>query len=144
MKFKFNERDALRQLRLQPELKDSAKRYEVLQTFLKTEGHINTQGLFDIMRRQGKRVGYSTVWRTLKLLVRAGLAREVRLGDKETRFEHLYAHPHHDHLVCLHCGKTAEFLEPKIEDLQDRVAHRHRFRAERHSLIIYGLCRDCR
>jgi len=143
-KFKFKEEEILRRFRLKQGLKHSSKRHEVLKAFLGTEGHIDTQGLYDILRKQGKRIGYSTVWRTLKFLVRAGLAREVRLGDKETRFEHLYAHAHHDHLVCIGCGRTVEFLEPKIEELQDRVAKRHRFNAQHHSLVIYGFCKDCR
>jgi Fur family ferric uptake transcriptional regulator len=144
MKINFKEGEILKQFRLQQGLKNSAQRQTVLEAFVDTEGHIDAQGLYDILRRQGKGIGYATVWRTLKLLVKSGLAREVRLAGKETRFEHLYAHSHHDHLVCLGCGRAIEFLEPRIEELQERVAQRHHFSADRHSLVIYGLCKDCR
>lgn len=144
MKTKLKEEEVLRRFRIEQGLKHSSKRHEVLNAFLETEGHIDAQGLYEVLHKQGKRIGYSTVWRTLKLLARVGLAREVQLGNGRTRFEHLYAHPHHDHLVCLGCGRVVEFLEPGIERLQDRVAGRHRFDAQHHSLIIYGLCKECR
>ena len=144
MKTVFKEEEILREFRRQRGFKNSQKRIEVLKAFVGTEGHIDTQGLYDLLRKRGKGVGYSTVWRTLRLLVQAGLAREIHLTDRPTRFEHLYAHRHHDHLLCLRCGKAIEFLEPKIERLQNQVANRYNFNSERHSLIIYGLCQRCR
>jgi Fur family ferric uptake transcriptional regulator len=143
MKTKLKEEEVLKRFGIEQGLKHSAKRHEVLEAFLNTEGHVDAQELYEAMRRQGKRIGYSTVWRTLKLLVWAGLAREVELGDNRVRFEHLYLHPHHDHLVCLGCGRATEFLEPRLERLQDRVAKYHHFKAQRHSLVIYGLCKEC-
>lgn len=124
-------------------LKNSAPRRAVLRAFIETEGHVDLQALYDILRRRGKRIGLATVWRTLKLLVECGIAREVRLAGKETRFEHSWAHSHHDHLVCTGCGRTYEFFDPKIEEHQERAAQRHGFKADRHSMVIYGLCLKC-
>ena len=139
----FKEAEYFRRFCLGRGLKNSAPRREVLRAFVETEGHIDARDLYDILRERGKRIGYATVWRTLKLLVQCGLAREVQLAGKEARFEHAWAHTHHDHLVCLGCGRTFEFFDPKIEELQERAAKRHGFKAERHSMVIFGLCKRC-
>src|SRR3712207_7234810 len=64
------------------------------------------------------RSGHTTVYRTLKLLVEAGLAREVRFGDGRTRYEHNYNHPHHDHMICTECGKRSEEHTSELQSRQ--------------------------
>lgn len=125
-------------------LKHSKKREEVLKTFLSIHRHLSVYELYDIMRKKGIKVGYSTVFRAMKLLVEAGIASVIDLGKGESYFEHKWGHRHHDHLVCIKCGRAIEFLEPKIEELQDRIAEINRFEAKKHSLVIYGFCSKCR
>ena len=88
-------------------------------------------------------VGHTTVYRTLKLLTEAGLAREVRFGDGKTYYEHHYNHDHHDHLICTECGKIIEFFSAEIEDLQDKMAEQYGFRLTNHSLRMWGICTEC-
>ena len=76
------------------------------------------------MHRNAPEVGYTTVYRTLKLIQKSGLGREVDFGDRVSRPEHEYGHPHHDHMVCLKCGKLLEVYEPEIEALQEKLAKR--------------------
>jgi Fur family ferric uptake transcriptional regulator len=83
------------------------------------------------------------VYRTLKLLTEAGLAREVRLGDGRTYYEHHYNHEHHDHMVCTACGGVTEFFSPELEAMQDEVAAKFKFRPTHHSLRILGICSEC-
>ena len=78
------------------------------------------------------------------MLAEAGLCRELKFDDGTTRYEHLYGHRHHDHLICTTCGRFVEVVDPAIERLQMRVAERHGFRPERHRMEIYGICRRCR
>jgi Fur family ferric uptake transcriptional regulator len=80
----------------------------------------------------------------MKLLAECGLAREIDLADGITRYEHLYNHEHHDHMICMHCGKSIEFYDPEIEALQDEASEHLGFKVLDHKLQIYGLCGNCR
>jgi Fur family ferric uptake transcriptional regulator len=123
-------------------LKNSKQRDKVVNTFLRTERHIGSFELYDIIRRKDKKIGYSTVYRTLKLLVEAGIAQTVSYGE-EVHFEHKLGHKHHDHFICDKCGATIEFSNPTIEHMQEKLAKKHNFSAREHSLIIYGTCKKC-
>ena len=98
------------------------------------------------MRRKNPKVGYATVYRTMKLLTDAGIAAARQFGDGQTRFEVSdEADHHHDHLICAECGLILEFENPEIEKLQDKMADElGGFRVVRHKLELYGLCKNCR
>ncbi len=125
-------------------LKVTSQRTAVVKKFLESEGHCSTEDLYLTLRGKLERIGYATVHRTLKLLVDSGLAEELHFGDGCTRFEATRSNQHHDHMVCLQCGRVIEFAEPRIEELQKRVAEHHDFMMRAHRLELYGLCRDCR
>jgi Fur family ferric uptake transcriptional regulator len=97
-----------------------------------------------LVQAEDPNIGHTTVYRTLKLLTDAGLAREVRFGDNRTRYEHNYKHQHHDHMICTQCGRTIEFYSAELEAIQDAIAAKHRFEPTYHSLRINGICVDCR
>ncbi|MFP4498106.1 MAG: Fur family transcriptional regulator [Vulcanimicrobiota bacterium] len=124
-------------------LKYSNQRKVILETFLSTEGHITAEELYKITSRENKNIGFSTIYRTLKLLEEAGLARKIQAPNGTMIFEHKYNHHHHDHLICNQCGKFIEFYNENIEQLQKKVAQKFDFAMSGHRLIIYGLCRDC-
>ncbi|MBS4016371.1 MAG: transcriptional repressor [Candidatus Latescibacteria bacterium] len=123
-------------------LKRSGQRDKVFNMFLKTEQHISAFRLFEKIRKQGEKIGYSTVYRTLRLLVKAGLAQTLTFGG-ETHFEHKFKHKHHDYFICSKCGKTIEFTSPTIERIQNRLAKKYNFTPQKHTLLIYGLCINC-
>ena len=125
-------------------LKQSSQRKEVLWTFLKTEKHLTADELHRLVKKKIPAIGIATVYRTLKLLKESGLGREIKLEDGITRYEHLYNHEHHDHLVCSGCGSLTEVLDPEIEKLQDKLARKHGFKIDSHKLEIYGTCKQCR
>jgi Fur family ferric uptake transcriptional regulator len=79
----------------------------------------------------------------MKILADCGLAREIDLADGITRYEHLYNHQHHDHMICMQCGISIEFYNADIEALQDEASEQLGFKVLDHKLQIYGLCRDC-
>jgi Fur family ferric uptake transcriptional regulator len=115
----------------------------ILEVFLRTEGHLSSEDLYDLVKSEDPTVGFTTVYRTLKLLVECGLAREERLGDGRMRYEHLYNHQHHDHLICTECGRLIEFYSEVIERKQDEIAAHYKFLPTRHSLRIWGICSEC-
>lgn len=124
-------------------LRRTGQRDLILEIFLRTEEHLTSEDLYWLVQKQDPSVGHTTVYRTLKLLTEAGLAREVRFGDNKTYYEHHYNHEHHDHMICTECGKVIEFFSPEIEEMQDKMADKFGFRPTHHSLRMWGLCREC-
>jgi Fur family transcriptional regulator, ferric uptake regulator len=125
-------------------LKRTAQRDLILDVFLRTEGHVSGEDLYRLVSAQDASVGQTTVYRTLRLLTEAGLAREVRFGDGRAHYEHNYKHQHHDHMICSECGKIIEFYSPELEAIQDVMAAKHRFELTSHLLRMIGICSDCR
>jgi len=123
-------------------LKHTRQRDAILEVFLGASGHITSEDLYERVRVRHPRIGYTTVYRTMKLLCEAGLASERHFDDGITRYE--IAHEHHDHLVCVRCGKIIEFECKMIEDTQDAIASRYGFRVLRHRHELYGHCEACR
>ncbi|HEY0458900.1 MAG TPA: Fur family transcriptional regulator [Pyrinomonadaceae bacterium] len=124
-------------------LRRTSQRDLILEIFLRTEEHLSSEDLYWLVQKQDPTLGHTTVYRTLKLLTEAGLAREVRFGDGKTYYEHHYNHDHHDHLICTECGKIIEFFSAQIEELQDKMAEQFGFRLTNHSLRMWGICEDC-
>jgi len=125
-------------------LKRTAQRDLILEVFLRTEEHLSSEDLYRLVQKEDPAIGQTTVYRTLKLLTDAGLAREVRFGDGRTRYEHNYKPPHHDHLICTACGKTIEFYSADMEALQDQIAAKHKFELTHHTMRMFGYCSECR
>lgn len=124
-------------------LRRTAQRDLILEIFLKTEDHLTSEDLYWLVQKNDPTVGHTTVYRTLKLLTEAGLAREVRFGDNKTYYEHHFKHEHHDHMICTECGKVVEFVSDDIEKLQDEMADKLGFKMSHHSLRMWGVCAEC-
>jgi Fur family ferric uptake transcriptional regulator len=125
-------------------LKRTNQRDLILDIFLRTEEHLSSEDLYRLVKQEDPSIGQTTVYRTLKLLTEAGLAREVRFGDGITHYEHNYKHQHHDHMICSECGRIIEFFSAELEALQDKLAAKHRFQITHHLHRIIGLCVECR
>ena len=125
-------------------LKRTAQRDLILDVFLRCEEHLSNEDLYRLVKQEDPSVGQTTVYRTLKLLTEAGLAREVRFGDGRTHYEHQYKHQHHYHMICSECGKIIEFFSAELEAMQDAMAAKHRFQITQHLLRIIGICAECR
>ncbi|MDP3790432.1 MAG: transcriptional repressor [Candidatus Omnitrophota bacterium] len=121
-------------------LRYTPQREEILKVFLSVEMHLSTDELYKIVKKKTPKIGYVTVYRTMKLLEEAGLCNEVDFGDGISRFEHRYGHEHHDHLICVKCGSYTEVVKPKIEELQEKLAKEKHFTPLRHKLQIFGIC----
>lgn len=125
-------------------LRSTRQRDIILDIFLSTHQHVSVEELYQKVKAASPGVGQATVYRTLKLFVEAGLASEILLHDGQTRYEHVLAGEHHDHLVCTNCNAIIEFENETIEKLQDEIAARHGFKIRSHKLEIYGICAACR
>jgi Fur family ferric uptake transcriptional regulator len=119
-------------------LNTTQQREIIVDQFLRCHDHVSIDELLGKIRKRHNRVGYATVYRTLKLLIDAGIAIERQFGDGQARYE--VTGSHHDHLICEKCGLILEFEDEEIEALQDRIAERLGFRVTRHKHELYGLC----
>jgi Fur family ferric uptake transcriptional regulator len=135
------EREALARYLEERNLRRTQQREAILEVFLATTGHITSDDLYQKVREKHRRIGYTTVYRTMKLLCEAGLATERHFDDGVTRYE--IQQEHHDHLVCVRCGKIVEFECSMIESAQDDIAQEYGFRLLRHRHELYGHCPDC-
>ena len=125
-------------------LRSTAQRRLIIDTFFEGAPHMTIEDLLTEVRAVDRGIGYATVYRTLKLLAECGVASERRFGDGLSRYELAdEASAHHDHLICLSCGKIIEFEEPRIEVLQDEIAESYGFALTSHKHEMYGSCSDC-
>lgn len=119
-------------------------RLAVAEAFFDMEGHPGIEDLISRVRRRYPGIGEATVYRTMRLLVEAGLVVPREFGDGFTRYEAVAEAGHHNHLVCTACGQIIEFTDPAVDAIHRTVTERHGFLARDHRLEIYGLCSDCR
>ena len=137
-------KDGLFKARVSEEgLKATKQREEILSIFLNSSGHKNLAQIYAQVAKTDPKIGYVTVYRTLKLLARLGLATQRKFADGETRYEPTLEGSHHDHLICLDCGKIIEFEDRALEALQNGIARRHRFSISHHRMELYGRCEEC-
>lgn len=125
-------------------LRYTQQRSRIAEVFLADDGHLSAEELYERLRSEKIDVGQATVYRTLKHLCAAGLARELNFDDGIVRYESYHGGQHHDHLICEVCQKQIEVVDDDIERLQVALAHRHGFIPTRHRLNLYGVCPDCR
>mgnify|MGYP001615484136 CR=1 FL=1 len=117
-------------------LRNIMQREEILDAFLSADKHITVEKLFNMIKTTNLGIGYATVHRNLSLLCECGLADEIKIGKQKTRYELKFGHEHHDHLICLKCGRFIEVNDDKIEKLQDKLAEANDFIPKRHKLEI--------
>lgn len=124
-------------------LRHSQVRDIVVEEFFAAAHHVSVEALLGRVRKRAPETGLSTVYRTLKLLVEHGFAAERDFGGAHTLFEPADT-PHHDHAVCVGCGRVIEFEDEALETIQSRVASRLGFEVTAHRLELYGRCPTCR
>ena len=125
-------------------LKMTNQRSNILKIFCSCNEHLSPEELYGKLQQTRCRTGQATVYRTLKLLSEAGLAREVRFDDGPARYERRFGKGHHDHLLCESCGCNIEVMDPRIEALQEQLAEREGFTLTGHQMYLYGICKTCR
>ena len=125
-------------------LKQTGQRSTILRTFLETREHLSTDELHRLVKKKDDRIGFTTVYRTLKLLAGCGLASEVAFHDGIARYEHQYNRRSHHHMVCTECGASVEFFSPEVGEIEQEVGRKHHYLTTRHTFQIYGICDDCR
>mgnify|MGYP006305518177 CR=1 FL=1 len=112
----------------------------VAEAFLAAPHHVSEEQLLDAV--EAPSVGVFHVKRVLRLLCELGIAQRTRLGGRMV-YEHLHLDNHHDHLVCVRCGRIVEFFEPWVESRIQLVCRKHGFTPLMHKLELRGICPEC-
>ena len=120
------------------------QRKEILEQLMSAERHLDTDEIYDALKRTDPTIGRATVFRTVKLLQECGLAAEVETAGGRSKFELKADRPHHDHMICVECGRILEFQSPKMERFQNEAIRKHNFEALWHRHEIFGRCKECR
>ncbi len=125
-------------------LKQTKQRHLIVQLFLDLESHVSAEDLHAAARKKGFSFGLATIYRTLKLLQEAGLVEQKQFSEGRYVFEVKAPGSHHDHLICLSCGKVIEFENEAIEELQEKIAKSYGFELISHRLDLFGRCQKGR
>lgn len=125
-------------------LKATLPRLKILEIFQNSQlRHLSAEDIFRILVTDNSDIGLATVYRVLTQFEQAGLLRRGNFESGKAIYE-LNEGDHHDHMVCLNCGKVQEFVDPEIEKRQYEITKKYNFTLKEHALAIYGLCSDCR
>ena len=123
-------------------LKITLPRLKILQILQEPENqHISAEDVYKILIDQGEDIGLATVYRVLNQFDDAGILNRHHFEGGKSVFE-ISHKEHHDHLVCLKCGKVIEFEDEIIEQRQEMIAKKHNIKLTHHSLYLYGECTD--
>ncbi len=129
-------------------LRLTKQRAAILRAMYATHRHVTADQLYELLHRSGAgkalRIGRATVYRTLALLDAGGFVQGLDVGrESGTLYEHTLGHEHHDHMICLQCGRISEFSDSRLEAVQDEAVRRQGFTASSHRLNVYGTCARC-
>jgi len=121
-------------------LKVTAPRLKMLELLEKAEGkHLTAETIYRLLSDAGEEIGLATVYRALTQFETAGLVTRHHFEGGHAVFE-LERGPHHDHIICIHCGRVAEFVDEEIEKRQRAIAEKLGFSLHDHTLTLYGEC----
>ena len=121
----------------------TAQRLAIAQVVLASDSHLSVDEIVVELAMRSTPAGTATVYRTLEVLVRSGLAVERDFGEGFKRYEPARDAPQHEHLLCTNCGRVVEFTDERLERMSTLLAEQHGFARQRHRLVIYGICPDC-
>lgn len=124
-------------------LRMTRERRAILGEMLEVRGHFDADQLLMLFRRKGRPVSRATLYRTLAHLVDAGLVHKIEMARGQARYEPMFGRHHHDHMVCLECGRIIEFENRDIERLQEEICRRKKFIMTGHTHQIRGTCESC-
>lgn len=124
-------------------LKYTPERKEIIEAITRLQKHFDAEDIYQQLRKQKSNVSLATVYRTIPLLVDSGLIMGTLHCREKVLYEKIFNKRHHDHLVCISCGKIIEFYNKDVEKLQDEICHKYKFVATEHSLGIKGYCKEC-
>ena len=139
----MSESNLLRKALKKEGLRYTQQRQLIWDELCSSEDHRDAEEIYLSLRKDGINASRATVYRTIDVLVKNKLVRKLDLGDGKARYENKMDSSHHDHLICVQCGKIEEFMDDKIESRQDEIVKRFGFKMIRHIHQLFVLCDKC-
>ena len=139
----MSESNLLRKALKKEGLRYTQQRQLIWDELCSSEDHRDAEEIYLSLRKDGVNASRATVYRTIDVLVKNKLVRKLDLGDGKARYENKMDSSHHDHLICVQCGKIEEFMDDKIESRQDEIVKRFGFKMIRHIHQLFVLCDKC-
>ena len=123
-------------------LRYTQQRQSVWDELCATNDHRDAEEIYLAIRQSGLNVSRATVYRTIDVLVKNKMVRKLELGDGRARYEHKVNATHHDHLICIQCGKIEEFMDEVIESRQDEIVKKFGYKLVRHIHQLFIICSE--
>ena len=120
-------------------MKYTTERAEILEGIIECDGVFEAEELLLELRRGGHDVSKATVYRTINLLIAAGIIIQALFDSKQSHYQLIYGKAPRDHMVCLHTGKLVEFVSPELIVLRDRICRELGWEPVAHRFQIYAL-----
>lgn len=120
------------------------ERFAILEEVRRMPAHFDIRALDQAMSQRNYRVSKATLYHTLDLLVACGIVSSIQFDNGQRQYECTFGKPHHDHLVCLHCGRVVDIDPIADPDRAIEAAERAHFTHTYHITHVYGLCQKCR
>jgi Fur family ferric uptake transcriptional regulator len=124
-------------------LKLTSEREKILKEVFSRHDHFDAEDLLQAFHDRGENISRATIYRALPLLVESGLVQEAMRCGETVKYEHIYGHRSHGHLVCVKCGKIIEFENKKLEEIKKKICEEYGFKSTECRFGIKGVCRDC-
>jgi len=135
--------EAFRRYLREHNLPVTGQREQVAEVVLSSDAHLSADDIERELKSRGAHVGKATVYRTLDLMVAGGIITARDFSEGFRRFERASGRQHHEHLICLRCGKVIEFVNERLERMKALIADEYGFRHHHHRLEIFGTCPEC-
>jgi len=137
------EMSLLKERMQQNHYKSTPQRDEIAEWIFRTHEHFTVEALVSNFREHGKKVSQATAYRVIQMMLELKLIEEHDFGKDYKFYEHTPGHEHHDHIVCIDCGKIIEFSDQGLESLKEKITLKNGFRMKEHHLTIYAECTTC-
>ena len=124
-------------------LQHTIQRQAVWDEIKSNDEHRDAEQIYSALRKNNLNVSRATVYRTIDVLYKNNLIRKIELGDSPSKYENKVNSDHHDHIICVQCGRIDEFVDDKIESQQDKIIDKLGFKMIRHIHQLFVLCKDC-
>ncbi|MDR1397439.1 MAG: transcriptional repressor [Desulfarculales bacterium] len=134
----------LRQYISDNRMRYTPEREAIVNEIFSRHDHFNVEDLYQRLRGHNLPISRASVYRTIPLLLEAGLINQVFQENGQTYYEHIYGHERHCHLRCLSCGRIEEFMEPALSEVARRLGRQTGFSVGGINLEMTGLCPICR
>jgi len=125
-------------------LNNSVQREYVLKILFDSDKHLSAEDIGKKVKDvHNINIGIATVYRIISLLEELNIVKGISIDGFESKVYELTLTSHHDHMVCVECGKIVEFYDAEVEKIQELVAIENGFKLQSHNMMLYGICQEC-